>query len=232
MALKGKKKSRDRGSQARRRPAAAPRPSYGAREKVRWYQTTQGLVIAFLVAATAIIFVWWWVADSRSDAEALETTQEQLQTFTTDLRTIVQNLTPLTTEIASASTLEDDELLEKTKAWKNQLADVQTTLGQVVPPSDMPALTGLVSQSMVLYGESIDLYQLVPDLEGDARDQISAKASGSFQAANNLFSIMIQLVDGERAESELQPSGLTAPGAQETAPAPDELTIPSTPGGG
>ena len=83
MALKGKKKSRVRGSQAKRRPASAPRPAYGSHEKPRWYQTTQGMVIGFIIAAVLVVFVWWFVADKRSESQARETKQEQLQAYTT-----------------------------------------------------------------------------------------------------------------------------------------------------
>jgi hypothetical protein len=234
MALKGKKKSRVRGSQARRKPAAAPRPSYGTHQKARWYQTTQGLVIGFLIAVTLIVFVWWWVADSRSDAQALENEQRGLQIYTTDLRTLFQNLTPITSEIQAASTLKDDELPEKAKAWKNQLAEVQSTVAAVTPPADLTALNGLVAQAMVLYGQAIDTYELLPEVEGNAREQLAAKAASSFGAANNLLGIVIQMLDAERTETDLQPSGVTAPGAQElpTTTPGSQLTPSAPPEGG
>src|SRR5688500_9413392 len=122
MALKRKKKSRARGSQARRRPASAPRPAYGSREKPPWYQTTQGMVIGFLVIVTLVIFVWWWVADSRSESQARSFQREELQSYTSDLRTLIQNLTPTASEISASGTLSDKELEESAKAWKDQLA--------------------------------------------------------------------------------------------------------------
>lgn len=225
MALKGKKKSRVRGSQARRRPAAAPRPSYGTHEKPRWYQTTQGLVIAFLVTAALIIFVWWFVADSRSESQAREATRDQLQTFSSDLRALFQNLAPIASELEGAGTLKPEELPERTKELKNQLGEVQTTVSQVAPPAELTAATGLLSQAMLLYGQSIEQFELVPDLEGATRDEVSAKATASFQAANNIFVAVIELLDKERSEVDLAPSGLTSPGSRATISEPE-------PGGG
>ena len=230
MALKGKKKSRDRGSQARRRPAAAPRPSYGAGQKARWYQTTAGLVIGFLIAATVIIFLWWLIADSRSDSRDLEARQADLQSYTSNLRALVGTLTPTTSELGTAATLGDDEIPEKTKAWKNQLAEVQTTLNTTVPPPELAPLSGLLAQSLSLYGQSIEQYELLPDLEGKIRDEISAKADASLAAGNNIFTAVISLLDAEREEADLGASGLTAPGAQEDAAAPIE-PLDTTEGG-
>ena len=230
MALKGKKKSRARGSQARRRPANAPRPSYGGREKPRWYQTTSGLVIAFLLAAAAIIFVWWFVADSRSENQARQDEQAALQTFTTDLRSVISSLTPLTTDLATATGLDDDELAEKRDTWNEQLSGVQTSLSELSAPEDLAALGGVISQSTLLYGQAIDGYVSLPDLEGKARKTLSASATSSFNAANNLFSVAIQLLDQARSEADLAPSRLSAPASEPPAPAP-EPTLDSREGG-
>jgi hypothetical protein len=229
MALKGKKKSRVRGSQARRRPAAAPRPTYGGREKPRWYQTTAGMVIGFLVIASLIIFVWWFVADTRSESQALEDEQAALQTFTSDLRATITDLTPLTAELATAGSLKDGQLADKTEEWNEQLGEVQTALAQLAPPQDLASLTGVLSQSMVLYGQSIENYDSLPNLEGRARQTMSTAALSSFNAANNLFGVVIELLDQARSDAELSSSGLTPPSAE---PAPvEEPASESTPGG-
>jgi hypothetical protein len=230
MALKGKKKSRVRGSQARRKPAAAPRPTYGSGQKARWYQTTAGLVIGFLIAATVLIFVWWWIADSRSDSQALENRQSELQTYTTSIRTMIQNLTPLASELQTGASLGDGEIPEKATAWKDQLAEVETALNQAAPPVDLSALHGLVAQGTRLYAQSIEQYELLPALEGSTRDELSAKATASAAAGNNLFTVLIELLDEERQDAEMGASGLTAPGAQENAAAPTE-PLDTTEGG-
>lgn len=230
MALKGKKKSRARGSQARRRPAAAPRPRHGGREKPRWYQTTAGLVIAFLVATTVTIFIWWFVADSRSETRERETQEASLETFTDDLRTVISNLTPLTTELATATGLKDGELADKTDGWNEQLSSVQTSLAELSAPSDLAALGGIVSQSTLLYGQAIDGYGSLPDLEGKARETMSASATASFNAANNLFGVLIQLLDDARNRAGMSPSRLTAPASEPPAPTP-EPTLDSMQGG-
>jgi hypothetical protein len=232
MALKGKKKSRARGSQARRRPAAAPRPSYGGRDKPRWYQTTSGLVIAFLVVVTLVITTWWLVANNRNDARALETQKEEIQTFTTDLRSLFQNMTPLMTEMQGAGTMNDIDLFQNTKAWAKQLPEVESASASVAFPNSMASTASLVSQSFILLQESIDLYALIPELEGEARKKAEDSASASFQSSTVSLTVLIGLLDEERDELGLSLSGLTSPGTQPLPEPTPEPTAQPTQGSG
>lgn len=230
MAVKGKKKSRVRGSQARRRPASAPRPSYGGRDKPRWYQTTAGLVIAFLIVVSVGILVWWLVASNRSEAQELESTQDELRTYTASLENVVNTVTPVATQLAGAGDLEDAQLTKQSKEWREDLGTAQTTIAQMPPPTGLDPLNGLLSQSLLLYVQSAEQYAQLPNLEGEARSSAVARANTSFQAANNIFVSVIQLLDTERQENGLTSTGLTAPGAPPEGMAPGgELQIP--PGG-
>ena len=221
MALKGKKKSRVRGSQARRRPASAPRPSYGSREKPPWYQTTQGMVVGFLVIVSLIIFVWAWVADSRSDSEARAAQREALQSYTTDLRAFIQELDPIASVITASASLSDKELEKEVDAWKDELSGI-SVISEMSPPEELSAMTGLVDVVMGLYGQSIEQFELVPTLEGKIREEVSAKATASYLTANNVLVGIIGSVDAARASADLGPSGLTPPAAPQvqTSPSP------------
>lgn len=231
MAVKGKKKARTRGSQARRRPASAPRPSYGGREKPRWYQTTAGLVGAFLAVVTLGIFVWWFVADNRSEAEALQANQDQLETYTASLDGALQSISPVATDLATASTLDDAELAKQVKDWKTKLGAAQTAVAQATPPRSLEPLTGLTSQAVLLYVQSVEQYELLPDLEGKARDAVAAKAAGSFSAASNIFASAIELLDRERQKNDLGSSRLTAPGSPpEDMSTSTEIQVPAEEG--
>ena len=231
MALKGKKKSRTRGSQARRRPAAAPKPSYvGGREKARWYQTTQGLVIAFIVAAATIIFLWWFIADSRNDAQALEDKQEGLKTYTDQLRTVIDTLDPVAGELATAEGLSDEELAKKSEEWRESLTRAQSQLSQQVPPAGLEPVNALAVQAILLYVQSAEQYGLLPSLDdSNVQSEMTGKAVGSFQAANGIFGSIIQLIDTERTEADLSVSGLTAPSGQPQQPG--TLEVPGTESG-
>ena len=232
MALKGKKKSRARGSQAKRRPAAAPRPTYGGRDKARWYQTTPGLVIGFLVIASLVIFTWWWIADNRSETRAREAQVEEIQAFTADLRSLFQTMTPLMSEIQGAGLLNDIDLFQNTKAWKKQLPQVESASAAVVPPTQLASTASLISQSFLLVSESIDLYASTLDLQGDERDTVSDSASATFQASTVSLSVLIGLIDQERTELDLPPSGLVAPGTQPLPePTPEATQGTETQGG-
>lgn len=213
MALKGKKKASKRGSQARRRPAAPPRPTYGGPDKRRWYQTTSGLVIAFVVVAVTAILVIWFVSNSRSDAAALETTQTELQDYTSSLRSTTQSITPIVQDLAAAGELDDAAIEKDSKKWKNELATAQTTLSQALPPEDLIPVNAMFLQAFLLYAQSAEQYALLPELEGNVRDRVAAQASTTHQAAGNVFTNAIQLLDDAREDAELSASGLTAPGA-------------------
>ena len=173
-------------------------------------------MIGFVVAAATIIFVWWFIADNRTETQALESRQDELQSYTTELRSLVQELAPVASELGTAGTLSDADLTEKATEWKNDVATVQTSIGRVVPPTELDALNGLVTQSVLLYGQSAEQYELVPDLEGRLRERVSAKALATYQAAENIFASVIEIVDRERSSAELSASGLTTP-AQEAA---------------
>jgi len=231
MALKGKKKSRSRGSQARRRPAAAPRPAYGSIGKARWYQTTAGLVLAFLAVATVGILVWWYVADNRAEAQELETAQTQLATYTESLKQVVDSVTPTATDLAAAGDLKDDELVDQTREWTKQLAAAQAQIAQTTPAEGLEPLNGLVTQAVLLYIQSAEQYALLPSLEGDTRDNVAGKAAASFQAASGIFAGAIELLDTERQDNEMNASGLTAPGTPAGAMAPSEQIQIPPPGG-
>ena len=235
MALKGKKKSRSRGSQARRRPASAPRPAYGTREKRRWYQTTSGLVIGFIVVMTVAIFILWFTADQRSETEALETQKEQLDDFTGQLRGLGDGITPVATELSTAADLDDAELEKKATEWKNTLSQSQTAVAQLLPPEGLSVANSLLTQSILLYVQSAEEYALLPELEGKTRDDVAAKAASSFSAANSIYASVIELLDAEREEADMNASGLATPGtgAAPTGEMPagtDELEIPSEEG--
>ena len=213
MALKGKKKKR--GSQARRRPAGAPRQTYtpAGREKPRWYQTTQGLVIAGAIGIVLVIVGLWWVSQSRQKAQERADERKAVETFTDDVEALTEQLSKPATGIAGAASLDDEELAKQAQEWKADLTSAQTALSQSLPPEGLDPVGGLLSQALLLYGQSVEQYELLPELEGNVRDQLSGKAAGSFQAANNIIASAIQLIDAERDELGLDASGLTAPAA-------------------
>lgn len=212
MALKGKKKSRARGSQARRRPGAAPRPSYGTKEKPRWYQTTAGIVIAFIAVVSIAILVLWFFADQRSETRALETQKEELDGFTGQLRGVLANLTPVANELSTAGELSDKELGESASRWREQLTESQASAATLAPPEEIDVVTGLLTQSVALYQQAVQQYALVPSLEDRAREQVAASATASLASANTIFASVIELLDEQRQEVDMNVSGLQPPG--------------------
>lgn len=219
MALKGKKKSRARGSQARRRPASAPRPSQAA-VKRRWYQTTAGLTIASLGTILVLALVTWLIADNRSDAAALKSDRKQVETVTEQMKSVFNLLSGPAAEMPAAADLSSKELAKKTKGWEEQVTQAQATIGAMGQASGLESVTGLLQQGAVLYTAVGEEYKLAAELEGDARERATANATRLLTSAEQIFVTATTLLDERRAELDLDASGLTSPAAAAPPPAP------------
>jgi hypothetical protein len=230
MAVKGKKKKSSRGSQARRRPAAAPRPVLQSRSRVAWYRTPIGIIISVILSLTLIGLVIWSVTSSRSETARLEERQNELEDYTSQLRALVQTLTPAATEMGAAGSLPPDEMADNVTEWNRTFGDAQTTLAQTQPPEDLRPLNQLLLQSILLYVSSAETYELVPDLEGTARRNIITQANVQWTSGNNVFASAIALLDQELEDADLRPSGLRAPGAGAPPSGPAEEGDPGTEG--
>ncbi|MGH2806263.1 MAG: hypothetical protein ACRDKT_03210 [Actinomycetota bacterium] len=213
MALKGKKKKSSRGSQARRRPAAAPRPSFQPRTRTVWYKTPGGRIVAILFGLTILGLVIWSISSARSESARLEDRQQELEDYTTRVRALVQNLTPAASEMATASQIPPGQMEERVREWNRSFGNAQTTLSQTQAPEDLRPLNQQLLQSILLYVSAAETYKLVPDVEGDARESIVTQGRVQWTSANNLFASVIALLDKELDDAELRPSGLRPPGA-------------------
>lgn len=236
MALKGKKKSRNRGSQARRRPASAPRPTVGPRRRPRWYRTTSGRIAGSLAALVVIGLIAWAVTNQRAEATKLEEKQEALDAYTGQVRVLLQALTPPVGEMTGANTIPPDDLAATAKSWDKGFSAAQSSLSQANPPSALQPVNGLLLRSILMYVQAADTYELVPEVTGAARDQLLTQAGVQVQNADAVFAGAIAVLDEARAEADLSGSGLSSP-SESAAPAPpgaeaETETETTTTGGG
>jgi hypothetical protein len=222
MAVKGKKKKANRGSQARRRPASAPRPTFQPRTRTVWYKTPGGRIVAILFGLLLVGLIVWSVTSSRSEAAQLEQRQEELEDYTQRVRALIQNLTPAATEMGNAAQLPVGQIEKRVDSWNSNFGEAQTTLSQTQPPEDLQPLSQLLLQSILLYVSSAETYELVPGLEADARRDVVTQATVSWTGANNVFASAIALLDDERAEAELRASGLRPPGSGAPPSGPEQ----------
>jgi len=220
VAIKGKKKSQQRGSQARRRPAAAPRPVVGKGTKPPWYKTTAGQSIAAISAMILIVVALVVVNNARSAAEERELAQESLENFTDQVKALTQTIGPPATELAAAAQTPPDDLKGSAEGWRDDFTAAQTQAAQFPPAEGTTTVQQLFAQALNLYRSAAVLYAQAPELDGPVRQEISATAASQVASAQGLWQVATEVLDAAREDLDMDASGIGSP-AQ--APAPGEL---------
>ncbi len=233
MAIKGKKKSQSRGSQARRRPAMAPRP-VGRTQKPPWYKTTAGQAIAGITVLIAIVVGLALVNNARSAAQEKELAQETLENYTDQVRALLQRVTAPASELAAVPSAAPEDLADKAKEWSDNFAAAQTEVAQFIAPDEASASRDLFLQSLQLYKNAADTMGVAAGLEGEDQTELIATATTQVTSASAIWDSAVAVLDDARDEAEIAPSGIRSPtaappsGAQ-TPPAPS-VTVPVEPG--
>jgi len=212
MAIKGKKKSR--GSQARRRPAAAPRPTVTPRRREPWYRTTRGRLIAgALLAAIAGLVIWAvMAAQSRSDELAKE--QGRLGEYTTEMRSILETVGPPAGAMTAAPVSAKDDLgsLEKdVVGWLAQLTNGQQQIQGVVTPAGEESVSAAFLQAINTYASAARSYELAGKVDGRALDDVLQLAAQQRDQAGSQWQLATDLLDKARAEAEMNASDIAVP---------------------
>jgi hypothetical protein len=179
------------------------------------------MIVSILATLTLIGLVIWSVTSSRSEAARLEERQEALEEYSSQVRALVQALTPAASEMSGAGQIPPDEIADRVQEWNRNFSEAQTTLSQTIAPDDLRSLNQLLLQSILLYVSSAETYELMPDLEGEARQSIITQAGVQWTSANNVFASAIALLDEELEEADLRASGLRPPGANAPASGPE-----------
>lgn len=231
MAIKGKKKSQSRGSQARRRPAAAPR-AIAVRQRTPWYRTPQGraAIVVFLLIVIGV--VTGLILHAKSNSSKLADRQDVVERYTGSVRSLLQTMTPAGSEMATAATDPNDAasilaLKKSAKGWKDTLNQASDEAGTLRPPTSAATADSLFQQSVALYLSAAQLYALVPDANDATRPQLLANATTVRDQANQLWANAISTLDDLRSRLKMAPSGLRSPAtaAQGAQPTPMSTTI-------
>jgi hypothetical protein len=231
MAIKGKKKSQSRGSQARRRPAAAPRAIAAGRRRTAWYKTPQGraaLIVALLVVAGVVTGL---VLKAKSNSTKLADRQNAIERYTGSVRSVLQTITPAASEMVAAPTDPDDaaaldDLKKQSKSWVDTLDTATKDVSVLRPPPAALDAQTIFNQSVVVYRMAAQQYGLVPDANDKIRADLLIAAAGLRDEANSLWTNATTILDEARQELELSASGLRSPG---TAPPGGQTTTAPTP---
>lgn len=227
MAIKGKKKSQTRGSQARRRPASAPRPTYAARAHEPWHRTPGGQVTLGVVLALLFGLGSWAFLAARSNAREADEQRAQLERYTSDLRGLVQALNGPVGEM-SAIPLEPtpevvEDLATAPDAWTQQLTKADETTLQINPPAEVSAVHPLFSRMVALYSSAAGTYSLVPGADGRLQARLMRSAGEVRDHATGLFFAAVALLDAARLELDMGSSRLEPP----QPPAPTAQPVPT-----
>ncbi|HEY7875307.1 MAG TPA: hypothetical protein VIG64_09310 [Actinomycetota bacterium] len=238
MAIKGKKKSQSRGSQARRRPAAAPRAIGPGRRKPPWYKTPQGRAGLVALVLVVLAVVAGFVLNARSDAAKLEDRQDALETYTGSVRAVLQNLTPpasdmLDVPINAGEFAELARLPRRAGEWEDQINAAIDQLVSLQPPPGAIYAHSLFEQSGQLYLTTARQWQIMADQPNKTRGELLAETTTLRDQANTLWVNATAILDQVRADLDMDPSGLRSPAQSpansQPAPAP---SIPTGGGGG
>lgn len=230
MPVKGKKKAQARGSQGRRRPAQAPRPVVAPRKPPAWYRTGPGRAVLVIVVLAVIGGVVAAVAATRGDSGAGDQA-EALDRYTGEVRGVLQALRPAASDMIGAPTTlakakVRKELGSRAASWTKSIVMAQKEMGGLPPPASLQTAHDLFGESAELYLAAARTYSLAADVDGDLSARVLARAAEQRDHGGRLWQSATTLLDEQRAESELGPSGLlppSLPGAQpQQEPASDQ----------
>ena len=228
MAIKGKKKSGSRGSQARRRPAAAPRPTAAAHYRTPWHRTAAGQVVAGILIMVLLGGIVGAIAKTRSNTAAKEKRLDAVETYSSDVRGLLQAVrgpAGAMTEVPPTPPKKKPyaTLAKDADGWIKSLQEAQAKLPPA-PPEALANANALFGQSLQMFVTAARTYMLVPDVtEEKAQTELVARASEQRSHADAIWISAVGFLDEELIEQGGTASGLGSPG---TAPAGSTPQVP------
>jgi hypothetical protein len=237
MAVKGKKKSQSRGSQGRRRPAAAPRAAYSSRARAPWYRTATGRAVAALVVLLALVAIVA-VIQSRPDGVDLTQRKNDLDQYTGDVRGLLQGITPAATEENAVpnklTAKEANKLKTQSKSWLSQISKARQSVGNVTAPTPTTQSASLLFvESVTLYGQAASIYGLAADAGPSLQVKMLKSGADLRNQATGLWQEGINILEQARAQAKMPASGLRIPTSGAVAPpTPTTNTVTPSPSSG
>ncbi|MGH2786671.1 MAG: hypothetical protein ACRDJV_02015 [Actinomycetota bacterium] len=234
MAIKGKKKSQTRGSQARRRPASAPRPVVTGRAREPWYRSSTGRMAAVVVLVLIVSLTAGVLVNATSDEE-LEARQAALERFTDEVRTLRGQVTDVAAQMARAalSPRQDgfEDLGKDARRWGQTLGATVGPASTLEPPAGLSASAQLLSQAVRTYTTAAETFRLAATVDAKAQPELLVLAASQREQALEMWNHAVRAVEAERADADLDPSGLQPPAQPGGAP-PIGTTPPAGVGDG
>jgi hypothetical protein len=187
--------------------------------------------VVLLIAVIAIVAF----ARSGNNSAALAQTRNGLDRYTTDVRSLVQSVTPAAaSENAVPNQLSASQaksLQQQTASWITQLAKAQQiAAGLQAPTLEAQNANILFIQSIQLYAQAARIYGLAPSSGPAVEGRLLASAGDLRNQASGLWQQGINVLDQARSGAQMGPSALRLPTAG--AVAPPSQPSPSATGGG
>lgn len=227
MAIKGKKRSRNRGSQGARRPAAAPRPTLGgSRKGGRWYDSalTMGVVVIFGLVAIGILIAL--IANLQDRAAETDARRAVLESYVQDVRPTLELASSPASQMSQLTSPPSgdalDTLTEDAEGWVGELQEAQSQLAQIFPEEGVEGVNQLFNEALGLYISSANTFATLPDIsEAAVRQEVFIEAATVRDTAHAVFQTAITVLDRLRADADLGSSGLRPPVTPGQIPAPE-----------
>ena len=211
-----------------------PRPQAAAR-KPPWYKTTAGLSILAIGSLLALILIVAFVVDQRNDNRVAAQREEELETYTSEVKALVQEITEPASGVAAAAAgaaSGQAPTAEDASGWVKAFDDAQTRLFQLVAPQGGAAANAVFQQSVLMFRAAAKNFELAAEAEGPLASELQTQAATLAGTASALWESAKSVLDDVRDEIGLGPADIRSPSdpsAQQPQPqgTPDsQVTIP------
>lgn len=217
MAIKGKKKSQTRGSQARRRPATAPRVVTSRHTRNPWHQTSGGRVIAALVVVLLLTGIGIVIAQVNASGNREERRREALDAYTREIRSVGQSISGAAQAMQQLTARPPGEkdmadLEDGAADWVGTFTGARPEPDLRAPPG-VPTLSALFARSVDAYASAATTFELAAKAATEDRAGLFTLAAQQQSIAVGVWVSAVGVLDEARAEQGMEASGLETPGA-------------------
>ncbi|HWC14467.1 MAG TPA: hypothetical protein VG929_07720 [Actinomycetota bacterium] len=216
MAIKGKRKPRSRSGAPRRRPAAA-RPVPVSTAATPWYRTMRGQ-LALIVAGLALVGIGMWFVSARSSATAEQSArQDELTAYTREVADLVSQAQQPVREMhgAAFNTANPEAIAAldgSAPEWGDALERLAALSQNLQPPQGLERSATVIQQALLGYRTAARTYELVPgEAENKRQQALIDRATEQRDQAGAVLIASLGMLDDERAEVDMDPSGIQAP---------------------
>lgn len=191
----------------------APRPAAARTRKPPWYKTTAGQTIAAVSLMVAAIFILVLVNNARSEAQQQEQAQQSLESYSDQVRGLLQQVTAPASEMTAVATAAPDDLAADAGRWSEAFTSAQAGATAFSAPAAAAASQDLFLQSIQLYQGAADTFGVAAGLEGKQQTELIGAATAQAASAASVWDAAVAVLDDARDEVDLGPSGIRSPAA-------------------